>query len=387
MTERSNYTAFVISRWLGCTFGCVAATLGGGTIIDIYFLHQRGKAFNFFFILTLLGIYAGPTFSGFIVASAPWPVQYWWTVGAGCATVVLIFLFLEETGFNRDGKSSFPRQPPSWLANRLANFFPGHKVVPHLSSTEFTRRITSMFLISVCPVTVLAGGFLSIAFGFTVGTSIVLSIFLESPKSQGGYNFTPSQYAAFNINTWISCVAAQIFGYFMNDRLPVWIANRREGIWEPEYRLYSLWVPAGLILPIGFGVFGASLEYHLHYMVLALASFLIFLAGTALVPIVVNYVVECFPEHAVEANTIMAFYRVIFGLFIPFFITEWEAEVGVGWVFGMMAFFSLMAFGFTFVLMWKGRAFRSLSFKSLGVSEAGKSLINKSLSNEAEIPR
>ena len=374
MTEKSDYTAFVISRWLGCTFGCVASTLGSWTIIDIFFLHQRGKAFSSFFIMTLVGINVGPTFSGFIVTSAPWPVQYWWTVGAGCAIIVLIFVFLEETGFSRDGKTSYPRQPRLWLANRVATFFPGHKVVPDLSSTEFTRRVTGMLLMGVCPVTVLAGVFLLIDFGFIVGTSIVLSIFLESPKSDGGYGFTPSQYAAFNINTWISCIAAETFGHFINDRLPLWIANRRHGIWEPEFRIYSLWILAGLILPIGFGLFGASLEYHLHYMVLALASFLIFFAGIALVPVMVNYVVECFPEHAAEANTLMTFYRLIFGLLIPFFITGWEAKVGVGWVFGMMAIFSIMAFGFALILMWKGQALRSLSFKSLGISEAGKSL-------------
>ena len=295
--------------------------------------------------------------------------------------IILTFLFLEETGFDRSGKSTCPHLSQSWAANRVTTFFPGNRVIPLISNSELKQRAATLFLMGISPVTLCIGIFLLVAFGFVVGVSIVLSIFLEGPLP-AGYGFSPTQFGLFNIATWISCVVAEICGHFLNDRIPLWIARRRGGVWQPEFRLYSLIVPVGFVLPIGLGLFGASLQYHLHYMVLALATFLTFVGGLSIPSITVNYLSECFTERPIEAATIMNFYRLLFGLFIPFFITEWQTEVGPGWVFGMMAFCTLIAFIFPTILMWKGDEIRQLSFSRLTSSEAGISLVIESDAQE-----
>lgn len=76
MTGSDNYVVFVISRWLGDTFGSVASTIGAGIVLDIFFLHQRGKAFACYTLCTLFGTQVGPAVGGFIVESAPWPVVF-----------------------------------------------------------------------------------------------------------------------------------------------------------------------------------------------------------------------------------------------------------------------------------------------------------------------
>ena len=43
MTNSDQYIPFVISRWLGGTFGSSPATIGAGIILDVFYLHQRGK--------------------------------------------------------------------------------------------------------------------------------------------------------------------------------------------------------------------------------------------------------------------------------------------------------------------------------------------------------
>lgn len=90
-TSPNNYTAFVVSKWLGGTFGSVASTIGAGVILDTFFLHQRGKAFACYATSTLFGPQAGPTFGGFIVESAPWPVQFWWVIGVEGFVILLLF--------------------------------------------------------------------------------------------------------------------------------------------------------------------------------------------------------------------------------------------------------------------------------------------------------
>lgn len=233
MTSPTDYVAFVFSRWLGGGLGSAATTLGAGTIFDIIFLHQRGKAFTCYSMMTLFGTFVGPTFGGFIVEYSPWPIEYWWTVGVEIFVIILLF-FLEETGFTRDTntKSSnttsppdYPKAPSHWLPNRVATFFPGHRVVPPISLASNLRFAAGPFLIGICPVTLLSGIFLLIAFGWCVATSTLLPVFLQSPVPFGGYAFTPLQNAYFTFSQWLALLCAQGYGYLLNDRLPLYICQ------------------------------------------------------------------------------------------------------------------------------------------------------------------
>ncbi|KAJ5818912.1 hypothetical protein N7474_004503 [Penicillium riverlandense] len=376
MTDPDQYIAFVISRWLGGTFGSVACTIGAGTVLDMFYLHQRGKAFACYALCTLFGTQLGPTLSGFIIARTTWPVQFWWTVGLEGAMAVLIFLFLEETGFSRDGKL-YPSRPEPWFQNRIATFFPGTAVVPQ--SKEHGRRSSlDLLLVALCPVTLIAGLFLFIAFGWAVAVTTLLSVFLEGPVKTGGYGFSGIQMSCFYFVQWVSIAAAEIYGMYFNDRIPLWYTRRyHKGVWKPEHRLYPLLVLPALLLPIGLGLFGAGLQYHLHYMVLALGQFLLNFSEIAIVPVIFTYVAECFTDHGPEVVTVLNCWRLILGLTVPFFITAWEERVGAGWVFGMMAFFSIFAFSLTGLLAWKGPSIRGYSFTRLRKSEDGTKVIDQ----------
>jgi len=43
MTGPNHYISFVVSRLFAGLFGSVATILGSGCIMDVFFLHQRGK--------------------------------------------------------------------------------------------------------------------------------------------------------------------------------------------------------------------------------------------------------------------------------------------------------------------------------------------------------
>ena len=78
------------------------------------------------------------------------------------------------------------------------------------------------------------------------------------------------------------------------------------------------------------GLFGAALQYHLHYMVLAFAVYIINITETALNTVIFNYVNECFTSHAQEVTAALNFYRLILGLVVTFYIDPWVASVGPG---------------------------------------------------------
>ena len=165
-------------------------------------------------------------------------------------------------------------------------------------------------------------------------------------------------------------------GWSIGDTIPLWACQRfAHGVWRPEYRLWNIVLPA-LVSPIGLGIFGAALQYHLHYMVLALGLFLVVFAATVSLPICVNYATECFLTSASEVAIAMNMYRLGFPIGLGFFIFFWESAVGVGWVFGMTAFFEILVGGLVAVLVWKGEMFRRMGPRRRQATEDGEKVVS-----------
>jgi MFS family permease len=80
MTEPDEYIQFTISRLFVGIFSATPMIVGPQLLVDTFFLHERGRVFNTFFVLSSLGTVVGPTLGGFIVAHVPWPWQFWWTI-------------------------------------------------------------------------------------------------------------------------------------------------------------------------------------------------------------------------------------------------------------------------------------------------------------------
>ncbi|RAL13089.1 polyamine transporter [Aspergillus homomorphus CBS 101889] len=372
MTHSDDYIAYVMSRLFAGFFGAVPTVIGPRVITDLLFLHQRGRAFTALHMSFLFGTIAGPTFSAFISAGTFFPVEFWWSVGLLGATAILILLFLEETAFDRTNPESNIIPPSTWLANRRATFFFGQSIIRPTSWSTTARIAIVPVLIGLCPVTLIMGTFTLISFGFYVGMNALVPVWLQRSPSEGGYGFSLRQNAAFTFCHWIGLILVQLAGHQYNDRLPLLLARRlSHGAWKPEYRLHVLWIPSLILNPIGLGLFGATLQYHLHYMVLALAVFIVTVGSLASVPVTVNYVVECFTRYPAEAGIVVGAYRIVYGLTISFYIDPWVEAVDVGWVYGMMAFFAVFSFLFVGLLMWKGDVIRGWQVASVASSEEG----------------
>lgn len=266
-----DYVAFAVSRWLAGTFASAPSALGGGIILDIFFLHQRGKAFAFYQDFVIFGASFGATLCGFIIHTAPWPTVFRWTIGAHGLTAVLVFLFLEDTTYPRDGSTRTKETPHSWLSNRCATSFPGHRVV-YRNADAYHGPFDSI-IIGLQPVTIMSGLFLLIAFGWAVATTTLLPVFLEAPVNPAGpgevagYGFTPLRVSYFSFAAWAAFVLAALYGTAFNDRLPLWMCRRNAGIWRPEHRLWPVLIPPLLLIPSMLGLYGAALQYQLHYIV------------------------------------------------------------------------------------------------------------------------
>ena len=141
MTKRSQYTPYLISRFFAGFGATVPSTLGPRILIDLFFVHERGRAFSVFSLAFLLGPIAPPTVGCFIASKTGWPVMFWWTIPLLGIGLILIVVFMEETGFARQGEVKYPHQPASFVANRTATLLPGNRVVPPHTFSEIVSQI------------------------------------------------------------------------------------------------------------------------------------------------------------------------------------------------------------------------------------------------------
>ena len=89
MTGPHDYISFVMSRLMAGLFGSIPGILASGYILDLYFLHQRGKAFAALEVAYLSGFLVTPALGGFIANSRPWPYVFWWLVAVNGLSAIL----------------------------------------------------------------------------------------------------------------------------------------------------------------------------------------------------------------------------------------------------------------------------------------------------------
>ena len=350
--------------------------VGAKIITELFFLHDRGKCLTVYSTSILLGITAASTFSGFIAQATDWTIQFWYTVALQGAVALLVVLVMDETGWARSQFEQYPIRPAGFLAKRAALYLGTQRVTPIVSWSEAVRLSLLPCKIAFCPSVIIVGVAIFIYFAWNVAVSTLLAIFLQEPLKAGGYGFSPNRNAAFSFDGWVAIFAAQVYGHFVNDRLPLWLCTRRGGEWHAEYRLHALWAPVFVALPLGCGLFGACVHYHWHYMVLALGFFLIQFGAIAGVAPAVNYVVESIGRSmANECTVALNCYRLTLGLVIPFFLFQWADQVGIQWVFGSMAFLTIFAFGMLVMLMSFGQKIRSWDFVRESSQEDGVKLV------------
>jgi MFS family permease len=64
----------------------------------MYAIHERGRAFGYFFFGNFVGPLVGPIIGGFLALSAQsWRATFWFCVAFGCFGFIVVFLFLPET--------------------------------------------------------------------------------------------------------------------------------------------------------------------------------------------------------------------------------------------------------------------------------------------------
>ncbi|KAH7153792.1 major facilitator superfamily domain-containing protein [Fusarium sp. MPI-SDFR-AT-0072] len=358
------------------------------SLLDISFLHQKGKALSIYGFVLLLGNFLPPLAAGYIVDSQGWVwVFRYLLVFFGVSTLLVLFT-AEETSFARFANhvqeavavpsetvasnpnpkdkmrqsqvqaAAGPASPqPADVAERFTYL---QKMTIYRNNHEvkagYWRLVLSMAKVTALPAALWASFQLAIS---TLVVGVVMTTqasFFSIPP----YNFTPAQMGLMYIPLMIGSFMGVFIGGTLADWLLVRMARKSDGIHEPENRLWVyLLVPP--LAAAGCLLYGVGASIGVHWILPCIGLFLIGVYTNVCLPIALGYALDSYPEVEDEIVQLSNFVRNVGGGALTFCIQPWINASGPRNTIIYLVVIIFVVHATSIIFQFRGKALRSRS--------------------------
>ncbi|KAI8626299.1 major facilitator superfamily domain-containing protein [Xylariaceae sp. FL1651] len=331
-TFSTNTTMFLIFRLFAGLVASGPLSIGGGTIADITPQEERGKAVAIFSAGPLLGPVIGPIIGGFVTQAVGWR----WTfriilILAGLLAAATI-LFMRETN-----ATVLLQRKTERLVRETGN----SKLTPKGATSETPRQIIIKAIVR--PVKMLIFSPIVLLLSLYGGTlfGIIFLLFTTFPvvfEETYGFNTGIAGLAYLGLGLGFVCGLA-LFA-LLSDKL---LNQKKDGtVAQPEQRLILMkWLAP--IAPLGCFLYGWAAEYHIHWIVPIIGTFIVGLGSLFVVIPIQTYLVDAFgAEAAASALAANLIVRSPFGALLVLAAPPLYAKLGLGWGNSTLGFIALL---------------------------------------------
>ncbi|KAI1506162.1 major facilitator superfamily domain-containing protein [Biscogniauxia marginata] len=276
----NTFAGLMAARVIHAFGSCVCEALPVQLVNDIFFLHERGERIGYYTVCLSLGTFASLPAGYMLAGGYGWRLFFYVEFAFGMALLVLAFLFVEETSYNRNVAVTISSLPPS-EGEKVGSEEAEHgvsgssPVIPARKSFVQTLKPWGKIDHEVPFFTMMARSFtyflvpqslwVITTFGINIGLSALtysytFPILIVSPP----YNWGVTSSGLFTIAAVIGYGLAVPFAS-SSDRLAAYFTKRNNGIREAEMRLGVI-LPAMLIGPAGIVLYGLTADRGLHWV-------------------------------------------------------------------------------------------------------------------------
>ncbi|KAI1910438.1 hypothetical protein LOZ12_004658 [Ophidiomyces ophidiicola] len=375
--QRSVETFWVVSI-LGGVAGAPVDSLVQVTTTDIFFAHEKGTRLSLYIFTMYAGSYLGPVAAGYIADSQGWRWCFrYLAIFFGVLLVLQIFT-MEESIFRRpptpseiadesvleDKMQAVEKGPDTLHVTESASSAPpppkSYWQRMGLWNTTYSDP-RPLWLVALSPFFLLTypavmwGG---LVYGIQIMWLSLITVTQSATFSAPPYNFSITNVGNTNFAAFIGGILGMFWGGSVSDWCILRLSRRNKGIMEPEFRLWTMLIPA-ILNTGGLLMYGLGSLYGVHWILpagfgMALIGFGIG-SGAA---IAMTYAVDCYPRATSEALVLMLFIRNLIGTGFTFAIEPWLEHNGLQNTTIIMAILCFVA-NMSFLLMvWKGKSMR-----------------------------
>lgn len=372
---------------------------------DVFFQHERASFLSLFILALYFGNYLGPAVSGYIVDRLSWQWSYYLQIIMFGLTLVVLYFFMEDSTFRRtDDDAELEEEILEQIKSRETN--PGalekdnavyqvneaagssseaeetdskqiHQDIDD-SSIDFNIPLRSYWQkIKIIQteyndtrswLCIWYRPFLMISFpavlwgGLIYGAQMMwLSLISTTQASIYGiapYNFSSGQTGLVNFSPLIGNIFGMLYGGKFVDWLTIKLAERNNGVMEPEFRLYAMIVPT-ITNAVGLLTYGLANHNGAPWPVSVIIGigFLGFsMSSTG--GICLTYSIDSYHQMASEAMVLMLFIRNMIGMVFTLTFQYWLDRCGLKLLTWLLFMMSLVINGTFIIFILYGKKFR-----------------------------
>ncbi|KAF3769625.1 MFS general substrate transporter [Cryphonectria parasitica EP155] len=397
---------------LQCWVGSLAETMVQMTVADVFFVHQRGLMNSIYIWASNFGSSLAPVAAGFVTTSQGWRWVWWYmTIFFGLVLIAFVFGF-EESKFDWSKAALVGRPVPAAAVETASNVGSnnGDDVVeekkrpqssdpekqaqavlsPQDSATSATAieidptiprktyfRMLSLATTTPGPfmlfarhayqpfeilVTIPGVAYMSLVYAVLLAWSTVMSAALSTYMIEEPYDFNSTQIGLMNLAPFIGNTLGSLICGPLSDWIILRLAKRKDGIYEPEMRLW-IFVPFIPFQVAGAFWFGYALQGGQSWVAVAWAWGICSFGSAPISSIALTYMTDAYNEIIGDALVALTFSRNTLSTVFVFAMTPWISAVGISNVFNTIGAIGLAVLLFAFAFIWKGKVWR---YKSAG---------------------
>ncbi|KAJ0362114.1 hypothetical protein COL154_006424 [Colletotrichum chrysophilum] len=321
------------------------------TIADLFFVHQRGSANGLYFIAVMAGSFLTPLAAGVQAVSQGWRWSYY-ALSIALTILFIMFIFLyEETKYVpiTVGQSEEIETEPTDIDNGLTKIKSTEKSGLELNYTqsnvdrtirmntyrERMRLVTptseSLLRVFILPLHVITlPHVLFTALQFASGVcwlvlfmSVVSVVFSAPP-----YNFDTAAVGYMTLGPFVGNIFGSLYGGPFADWAVLRLAKRNGGLFEPEMRLYPLFLPV-ITMAGGIVMFGVTADRGMHWIYPSIGGAFFAFGLGANGDITFTLLIDTYRELTAEAFVGVAFIRNAVSVGVPSALVPWMSSMGL----------------------------------------------------------
>lgn len=261
----SNYAALLILRILQAIGASSVASLGAGTVADIYAPSVRASAISVFMLGPQIGPVLGPLIGGGIISTTTWRWIFGFLAILGFVVWVWMLFCLPETLRARVGNSAVNANTP-WIS------FPRFKQRVEIEEGTIIMKRPSainVFKILKYPPMIIASTNVAMLFGGYYCVAVTLPRVLQET-----YKFSYGATGAAYMVPGVAMVAGSLLSGRLADKARARaVAASPDGIVPPEFRLRSQ-IYGVVAFPIGLEMYGWFSHFEFHPASVLISTFI-----------------------------------------------------------------------------------------------------------------
>lgn len=383
------------------------------SLADIFFQHQLGSVLTVYIMATSVGSFLGPLIAHLISESQTFRWVGWWGAIITGATLVVVGFTCEETVFDRlkyfpvydspeeavaiiddperdfkdekekedlntaiasgneifvertrrrsrpvkevDEEAALEKEKPNSYWKQIALITPSEYMEGY-GVKQYIERFLVYFKVFTLPAVWLSGllwGLQDAYMSFFLTTQD--TFFYDEP-----WNLSETGVAVMNVATLVGAVFGCIMSGVISDKHVLWLAKRNNGLYEPEYRLYLLFITM-IISPVGLIMFGVGADREWPGWVVYGGLALIGFGWGSIGDTAMSYLMDCYPEIVIQGMVGVSIINNTLACIFTFTCSLWLNSAGTQNTYIALAVIDFVTIACIIPTLYYGKSWRKWS--------------------------